>query len=131
MVNNPTTIQVHGLSWYDDLNKMSTPTNIDWERLCPAISSLPLDDSELLYAIMVHYYFQHRVNDNTSATQVYESIKNSRQPRRAKCKVLPYKGTTFNNNRGGKYLVSNLPVPLQTIIYNYVSYITSQSYTKI
>ncbi len=39
----------------------------------------------------------------------------------AKCKGIPYGGKTFDTGKGLIYILSNLPVPLQNIIAQYIT----------
>ena len=85
------------------INVSRTP---DWKVLCPTISNLEKEHSEIICALIIHHYLLEGSNTTTA--------------------IIPYGGKLLDVllGKGLTFTVSNMPIELQLIIEQYIMSIT-------
>ena len=111
---------------YDRLVSNQTELNADWKSICTSINSLPIDHSEIIYAMIIHHYLLDMKNKSFSPNldQVVAQLKGISENRRTNLQQ-PYGVRIFNSGRGVMFTLSNLPQELQRVIGLYVTSITN------
>jgi hypothetical protein len=89
-----------------DKTKDSTE-QMNWAVSSSKITTLSEKEMEILYVLILCYYYQ----ENKSFLD--------------KKKMTPYKGKLMDGNKGILYMITELPLRLQQIIYEYLDMIRS------
>lgn len=85
----------------------SSEVQMNWAVVASKLSSLTENEMELLYVLILCHYH----HENKSFLD--------------KKKMTPYKGKLMDGNKGILYTITELPVKLQQIIYEYIEIIRS------
>jgi hypothetical protein len=91
---------------YDRTN-ISDPPQMNWAVVSSKLGSLNEKEMELMYVLILSYYYQ----ENKTFLD--------------KKKMTPYKGKLMDANKGVLYTITEFPIRLQQIIYEYIETIRS------
>jgi len=94
-----------GFQLYDELNNNNNEI-IKWETLCPALTQLDKENAEIIFAIIIHYYWINNM----------ESIQNGD----TNFPLIPYNGNLLDGGKGIIIKFESLPSELQMILSNYI-----------
>ena len=109
---------------YDKLIDITCDT-VDWQNLCNTINNLPLEHSEIIDALIIHFYLNDMQTKcpNTNLNSLIAQLKEYGDQRKINLQQ-PYGVRTIGVRKGAMYTVNHLPEKLQNLIANYVFKIT-------
>ena len=90
-----------------DQTKSSEGQQMNWAVVSSKLGSLNEKEMELMYVLILSHYYQ----ENKTFLD--------------KKKMTPYKGKLMDANKGVLYTITELPIRLQQIIYQYIETIRS------
>ena len=100
---------------YESLTSVTFENDkINWSQICSTISKLSTDHTEILYSLILHYYFTETKNPS------------SQMKTKGKIIQLPFGGKTFDNGKGAIYQLEKLPEKLKRIIAAYILTVSTQ-----
>lgn len=125
---------------YEDLKSKGT-IDVNWNILCPTINKLKTEHTEIIYALIIHYYLLNSNNIINESPNIFKNKTNSITPKNYNTKncniknynitpsymqsinpshIIPYNGKICEGGKGIIYKLEDISEELKNIISHYI-----------